>query len=324
MENNILIFGKNGQLGFELNRALSILGKTTALGRESAQNVDNLCGDLENPDGIIQTLNLIRPSIIVNAAAYTAVDLAETHSEKAHLINAIAVEKIAQWVAQNGAFFVHYSTDYVFDGAGDNPWRPDDVCQPINIYGQSKRAGELAIIHSGANYAIIRTSWVCAARGKNFVRTMLKLALEKSQLQIVADQFGAPTCADMLADVSAVLIQKYCLKAQNQPKPRANQKPFWAEVYHCAPRGVTNWRDLAVFCISQAKIAAPHLRWKIDNPERDILPIMSTDWKSPAARPKNSRLNIEKIQTDLNLTLPTWQLGITRIVEQCCSGGLGG
>ncbi|MDO9323192.1 MAG: dTDP-4-dehydrorhamnose reductase, partial [Pseudomonas sp.] len=233
----ILLLGKNGQVGWELQRSLAPLGELLALDSKSTA----YCGDLNNLPGIAATIRSFAPHVIVNAAAYTAVDKAESEPAQAQRINAEAVAVLAHEAQQLGAWLVHYSTDYVFDGSGATPWQETAAVGPLSVYGTSKLAGELAIQASGCKHLIFRTSWVYAARGNNFVKTMLRLAQERDSLNVIADQFGAPTGAELLADVTAHALR--CVQ----------QQPELAGLYHLAAAGETNWYSYARFVLEQAK-----------------------------------------------------------------------
>ena len=222
---NILLLGKNGQLGWELQRSLAPLGRVTALDRHGA---DGLCGDLADLDGLAATVRAVEPQVIVNAAAYTAVDRAESEPDQAARINAQAPAVLARAAAASGALLVHYGTDYVFDGSGQTPWQEDDATGPLNAYGRTKRAGEQAIVQAGCAHLILRTSWVYAARGGNFAKTMLKLAQERDALKVIDDQIGAPTGADLLADVAAHALRQLA------------QQPALSGTYHVAAAGHTS------------------------------------------------------------------------------------
>ena len=225
----ILLFGKNGQLGWELQRSLAPLGELIALDRRS----QDWCGDLTNLQGLLQTVQSVRPDIIVNAAAHTAVDKAESEPELARTINALAVGVLAQEANKLGAWLVHYSTDYVFDGSGTRPWHETDTPAPLSVYGQTKLQGEQLITATCHKHLIFRTSWVYAARGGNFAKTMLRLAQERERLTVIDDQWGAPTGAELLADVSAHAIRQVLQRPQN------------AGIYHMAAGGQTTWHDYA-------------------------------------------------------------------------------
>lgn len=289
-----LLFGKSGQLGWELQRALSPLGELIA--------VD--CGecDLTDPDRIRDLVRAIKPAVIVNAAAYTAVDKAEQETELAHAVNATATEILAREASLCGAWLVHYSTDYVFDGSGKHPWRESDSTRPLNAYGRSKLAGEQAVQASGCHYLIFRTSWVFAARRTNFIKTILRLAKERDQLQIIDDQVGAPTGAELLADVTAHAIRTAVLR------------PEIAGLYHFTASGEVSWHGYACFILETAGELGVRLRV---NPET-IRPIATSEYPTPARRPLNSRLDTSKLQTALGLYLPPWQVGVKRTVHEIC------
>ncbi|MDO9166328.1 MAG: dTDP-4-dehydrorhamnose reductase, partial [Rhodoferax sp.] len=235
----ILLFGKNGQIGWELQRSLAPLGELIALDRHNADR----CGDLGNPQGLAATVQEVRPDVIVNAAAYTAVDKAESEPELAGTINALAPGVLAQEAARLGAWLVHYSTDYVFDGSGTRPWTEADTPAPLNVYGRTKLEGEQLIQAVGPQHLILRTSWVYAARGGNFAKTMLRLAQERERLTVIDDQFGAPTGAELVADVTAHAI-RHLLK-----------HPEDAGLYHLAAGGETSWCGYANYVLAQVEYA---------------------------------------------------------------------
>lgn len=292
----ILLFGKNGQLGWELQRSLAPLGDLVALDRFDQQ----YCGDLSNPSGIAETVRTVRPDVIVNAAAYTAVDKAESESELANIINAVAPGTLAEEAKRIGAWLVHYSTDYVFDGSGDRPWREDDQVGPLNVYGQTKLAGEQAIRTSACLHLIFRTSWVYAARGNNFAKTMLRLAQERQQLSVINDQIGTPTGAELLADVSAHAI-RHALKT-----------PEVTGLYNLTAAGETSWYDYAHLVFDYARRAGIELK----TDKQSVAAIPTSAYQTPARRPLNSRLNTEKLQTVFDLQLPAWQLGVERMLSE--------
>ncbi|MBD9356745.1 dTDP-4-dehydrorhamnose reductase [Methylomonas albis] len=295
----VLLFGKNGQLGWELQRSLAPLGDLLALDRYD----QHYCGDLSNPRGVAETVRALRPDVIVNAAAYTAVDKAESENEAAHIINAVAPGTLAEEAKRCGAWLVHYSTDYVFDGSGDKPWQEDDQVSPLNVYGQTKLAGEQAIQASDCRHLIFRTSWVYAARGNNFAKTMLRLAQERQQLSVINDQIGTPTGAELLADVSAHAI---C---------RALKTPEVAGLYHLTAAGETSWYDYAHLVFDYARTAG--LELKTD--KQSVSAIPTSAYQTPAKRPLNSRLNTEKLKTVFDLQLPAWQLGVERMLSELYS-----
>lgn len=292
----ILLLGKNGQVGWELQRSLAPLGELIALDRHSQR----YCGDVGNPSGIIKTIQDLQPNVIVNAAAYTMVDKAETEIETADLINAKVPRVLADAAKVCGAWLVHYSTDYVFDGSGDQRWCENDATGPLSVYGQSKLAGEQAIQESGALHLIFRTSWVYAARGNNFAKTMLRLAEEREQLSVINDQFGAPTGAELLADVTAHTIRTACYR------------PDVAGLYHLVADGETSWFDYADYVLNFARDAGMPLKLAKDA----LTAIPTSQYPTPARRPLNSRLNTEKLKTTFDLCLPKWQSGVERMLKE--------
>ena len=296
----ILLLGKNGQVGWELQRSLAPLGELTALDRHGA---DGLCGDLGNPEGIAATVRAVQPQLIVNAAAYTAVDQAESEPELARRINAAAPAVLAREAAAGGALLVHYSTDYVFDGSGQRRWREDDATAPLSVYGQTKLEAEQAILASGCAHLILRTSWVYAARGGNFAKTMLRLAQERARLTVIDDQWGAPTGADLIADVSAHAIRQLRARAQD------------AGTYHLAAAGATTWFGYAKYVLTQARQAQSAIKLVA----HDVAPIPTSAYPTPARRPHNSRLDTRKLQTTFDLTLPPWQDGVQHMLREILS-----
>ncbi|WP_019864351.1 dTDP-4-dehydrorhamnose reductase [Methylovulum miyakonense] len=293
----ILLFGKNGQVGWELQRALAPLGELIALDRHSG---DGYCGDLSNLSGIAETISQIRPDVIVNAAAHTAVDKAESEPELARTINALASEVMAQEALRCGAWLIHYSTDYVFDGSGDKPWQETDATGPLGVYGATKLEGEQRIQQSGCQHIILRTSWVYAAKGNNFAKTMLRLAQERDSLNVINDQIGAPTGAELIADVTAHIIRT------------VRQKPEVSGVYHLVAAGETSWFGFAKLVLETAVKAGKVLKVQ---PEA-VQPIPTSAYPTPAKRPHNSRLNTSKLETTFNLTLPNWQTGVARMLTE--------
>lgn len=292
----ILLFGKNGQVGWELQRSLAPLGELVALGSDS----QTLCGDFNNLEGIAQTVRTVAPDIIVNAAAYTAVDKAESEPESARTINALAPGVLAQEAKRSGAWLIHYSSDYVFDGSGDAPWLETDSTAPLSVYGTTKLEGEEAIRATGCQHLIFRTSWVYAARGNNFAKTMLRLARERDSLTVIDDQIGAPTGADLLADVTAHAIRT------------ALQHPEVSGLYHLVADGQTSWHSYAGFVIDVAR----QMGIEIKTAPQAIQPVPSSAFPLPAPRPKNSRLDTGKLQNTFGLNLPHWQKGITRMLTE--------
>lgn len=291
---NILLFGKTGQVGWELQRALAPLGHIIALDTHS----EHYCGDFRYPERIAETILSIKPDVIVNAAAHTAVDKAESEPDLAHLLNEKSVEAIAKAAVSVGAWVIHYSTDYVFPGTGSTPWKETDITAPLNVYGESKLAGERAIQKYCTHYLIFRTSWVYAAKGNNFARTMLRLAKERSVLGIINDQFGAPTGAELLADCTAQAIRI------------AKVKPEVAGLYHLVASGTTTWYDYARLVFSEAREAGVELALTTLNG------LPTTAYPTPAQRPHNSRLDTEKFQRNFDLVLPDWDIGVKRMLAE--------
>jgi dTDP-4-dehydrorhamnose reductase len=292
----ILLLGKNGQVGWELQRSLAPLGQVLALDRHSTE----FCGDLSQPERLAKTVRDWRPDVIVNAAAHTAVDKAESEPELVRCLNATAPAALAQAAADIGAWLVHYSTDYVFNGHGDQSWQESDATGPLSVYGQTKLEGEQAIVASGCKHLIFRTSWVYAARGGNFAKTMLRLAAERERLTVINDQHGAPTGADLIADVTAHAIRS------------ARQKPGLGGIYHLVAAGETTWHGYASHVIAQARHIQPEQVLKVS----EIAPVPTTAFPTPAQRPLNSRLDARKLQEAFGLVLPPWQLGVDRMLSE--------
>lgn len=293
--NDILILGANGQVGWELQRSLAPLGRLLVCDRRR--------GDLEDLDGLRAMIREQRPAIIVNAAAYTAVDKAESDPERAQRVNAEAVGLLAKLAGELDAWLVHYSTDYVFDGQGDRPFREDHPTAPLNVYGRTKLAGEQAIRESGCRHLIFRTSWVYAARGANFAKTMLRLAGDRDELRVVADQVGAPTSAELIADVTAQALSTL------RQHPQAEQL---TGIYHLAAGGETSWHGFARFVIAEATNLGMSLR----TPAERVLPITTQEYPLPAVRPANSRLDTTRLRETFGLTLPDWQFHVRRMLVE--------
>ena len=289
----ILLLGKNGQVGWELQRSLAPLGELVACGSAEAD-----LGDLPALSALVRRM---RPQIIVNAAAHTAVDRCETEPERAMAINADAPGLLAREAALIDALLVHYSTDYVFDGSGSRPWAEADATGPLNIYGRSKLAGEEAIRASGCRHLILRTSWVYAARGGNFARTMLRLAGERESLNVIDDQIGAPTGAELIADVTAHALRGVV------------RRPDLAGTYHLAAAGATSWHGYATHVIEAARgMAASAVKVAADA----IHAVPSSAFPTPARRPLNSRLDCSKLQRAFDLHLPDWRIGVDRLLAE--------
>lgn len=292
----ILLLGKGGQVGWELQRALAPLGELVALGTQS----QDLAADFRQPEALAATVQAVRPDVIVNAAAYTAVDKAENEPAVAAAINAVAPGVLAREAAALGATLLHYSTDYVFDGSGDTPRDEEAATGPLSVYGRTKLDGEEAIRASGCRHLILRTSWVYAARGGNFAKTMLRLAGEREQLTVIDDQIGAPTGADLLADLSAHALR------------RLAQEPALAGTYHAVAGGEVSWHGYARHVIEWARARGHALRVA---PEA-ILPIPTRAYPTPAQRPLNSRLDTRKLRRAFDLKLPHWQPGVDRMLSE--------
>jgi len=291
-----LLFGKGGQVGWELQRSLAPLGELIALDVDSRQQ----CGDFTRLDDIAQTVRAIAPDVIVNAAAYTAVDKAESEPEQVRTINALAPGILARESRKLGSWLIHYSTDYVFDGSGSKPWVETDPTGPCSVYGSTKLEGEEAIRASGCHHLIFRTSWVYAARGGNFAKTMLRLAQERERLTVIDDQIGAPTGADLLADVTAHAIRT------------ALQQPELSGLYHLAAGGETSWHGYACFVLNLARQAGIELKVAAEN----VIPVPTSAFPLPARRPLNSRLDARKLKTTFDVHLPLWRTGVARMLTE--------
>ena len=294
----ILLLGKNGQVGWELQRSLAPLGELVALDRHST----DFCGDLTNLGGIRETVQKVRPQVIVNAAAYTAVDKAESDAATAHTVNAQAPAVLAEAAGTAGAWLLHYSTDYVFDGSGSKAWEETDPTGPLSVYGRTKLEGEQRIAAVCPQHLILRTSWVYAARGGNFAKTMLRLAAERERLSVVDDQFGAPTGADLLADVSAHMLRSAL----------AGPATGFAGIYHVAAAGETSWHGYARFVLDCAAKGGRALKASAGA----VDPVATSAFPTPAVRPHNSRLNTAKLRGAFGLQLPAWQQGVARMLAE--------
>jgi dTDP-4-dehydrorhamnose reductase len=290
----LLLTGHNGQVGFELRRALAVLGEVIAIDSEDC--------DLADEAAIRRVLRDLRPDVIVNPAAYTAVDKAESEQALARAINARAPGVLAEEAKTLGALLVHYSTDYVFDGTKLGSYQESDTPNPSSVYGATKLAGEGAIAAAGWRHLILRTSWVVGAHGGNFAKTMLRLAGERDTLSVVADQFGAPTSAALLADLTAHLVRE----AQRTPAD------FPYGLYHAVARGETNWHGYACHVIERARAAGKAIRVAPDA----IKAITTSDYPTPAKRPANSRLDTSLLRETFGLHLPDWKIGVDHILDQ--------
>ncbi|MCG3785374.1 dTDP-4-dehydrorhamnose reductase [Delftia acidovorans] len=296
----LLLLGRNGQVGWELQRSLAPLGELIALDRQGDAGGQGLCGDLSRLDELARTVRALRPDVIVNAAAHTAVDKAESEPDQARLLNALAPQVLAREAVQTGALLVHYSTDYVFDGSGSAARTETDATAPLSVYGSSKLEGEQLIQASGCRHLIFRTSWVYAARGGNFAKTMLRLAQEREALSVIDDQWGAPTGADLIADVTAHAIRQL----QRQPGDQG--------LYHLVAGGETTWHAYASHVIAKARELAPERPWKVQR----IAAVPTSAFPTPAQRPHNSRLNTDRLQQTFGLRLPHWQAGVDRMLQE--------
>lgn len=292
----ILLFGKNGQVGWQLQRSLAPLGEVVALGHDGEHG---LCGDFSDPDGVAETIRKIAPEIIVNAAAFTAVDGAESAPELARTVNACTPGVLATEASKLDAWLVHYSTDYVFNGQGETPWLETDSPDPLSIYGKTKLEGERSVARC-PKHLIFRTSWVYAARGNNFVKTMLRLAQERDHLKVIDDQIGAPTGADLIADVTAHALR------------HVRSLPALAGLYHLAASGETSWHGYAAYVIELARRQGMAIRL----PSDAIEAIPTRAYATPACRPLNSRLDTRKLREAFGIHLPHWQPGVARMIEE--------
>ena len=290
----LLLLGKNGQVGWELQRSLAPLGEVVALERNDAG------GDIADLAGLVQAIRALRPDVIVNAAAHTAVDKAEAEPELVLRLNAEAPEAMAEEAGRLGALLVHYSTDYVFDGSGSQPRDEVDATGPLSAYGRTKLDGEQRIAASGCRHLIFRTSWVYAARGGNFAKTMLRLAQEREKLSVIDDQWGAPTGADLIADITAHAIRHVA------------QRDADLGLYHLVAAGETTWHAYASHVIAEARRLRPDLGWKV----RDIAAVPTTAFQTAAARPLNSRLATDRLRQAMHLRLPDWQQGVDRMLHE--------
>lgn len=291
----ILLTGRNGQVGFELQRALAPLGKVVAVGTADC--------DLTDGAALRSLVQSVQPALIVNPAAYTAVDKAETDSDKARAVNAVAPGILGEEAAKLGAAVIHYSTDYVYDGRKAGPYTEADATGPQSVYGQTKLDGEQALAAATPRHVVLRTSWVVGAHGGNFAKTMLRLAGEREELKVVADQFGAPTSAALIADVTAHIAHRYLQQG-------ATGFPFGT--YHLAAEGETSWHAYAQFVIGEALRHGKALK---ASPDR-VHPIPASAYPTPAQRPTNSRLDTARLRQTFGLHLPPWQDGVRHILQQ--------
>ena len=298
----ILLLGKNGQVGWELQRALAPLGEIVALGSDSPAP---LRADFSDPDSLAATVRAVAPQIIVNAAAHTAVDKAESEPELARALNATAPGVLAREARHLGAWLMHYSTDYVFDGSGSTPWTEESPTGPLSVYGATKLEGEELIRASGCRHLIFRTSWVYAARGGNFAKTMLRLARERERLTVIDDQIGAPTGAELLADLTAHALRT------------ARQRPEVSGTYHAVASGETSWHGYARHVIEFARARGEAIKV----PAGAIKPVPTSAFPTPAKRPGNSRMKTAKLRETFGLVPPDWQAAVERMLTETLGCG---
>ena len=297
----ILLLGKDGQVGWELQRALAPLGELRSMGRSEA--------DFSQPETLRALVAEVKPDVIVNAAAYTAVDKAESDVETARSVNALAPGVLAEAAAASGAWLVHYSTDYVFDGTKEGAWLEGDATKPLSVYGRTKCEGEERIRAAGARHLILRTSWVFAPRGGNFAKTMLRLAKERDSLNVIADQHGAPTGAELIADATALALHR--LRGAGQAADAMSG------TYHLAAAGETTWHGYAQHVLAEALKQGAQLK---ATPE-SVLPIATEAYPTPAARPHNSRMNTQLFETTFGLTMPDWRHHVNRLIAELATQG---
>jgi dTDP-4-dehydrorhamnose reductase len=295
----ILLLGKNGQVGWELQRSLAPLGDLVALDRSGDLEL-GLCGDLQDLEGLRRTVRTLRPDVVVNAAAHTAVDRAQSEPDLARRLNAEAPAALAEASQSINALLVHYSTDYVFDGSGTTPWIESAPTGPQNVYGRTKLEGEQAITDVCSRHLILRTSWVFAARGSNFAKTILRLGVDRERLTVINDQHGAPTGADLIADISAHAIRQTL------------QRPQDKGLYHLAASGETTWNGYARFVVDTARLINPDLKLAV----KEVAPVPTSSFPTPAQRPHNSRLDTSRLCQTFGVRLPCWTHGVARMLSE--------
>ena len=293
---DILILGARGQVGKELCRALNDCGNTVELDSQSVHR----CGDLRDQGGLSRTIQELRPSIIINAAAYTKVDLAESNQAEAFATNFNGVKTLAHEAQKIGALLIHFSTDYVFDGSLQRPYTEVDITNPLNVYGDSKLKGDLAVMNSGCEYLIFRTSWVYSPHGDNFLKKILHLGRSKSSLSVVCDQIGVPTSASLIARVVTHCLQSSVLG------------DGFSGVYNLTPRGASNWHEYAVYALAEAR----NLGWPIKTTEALVEPVSTEYYKGLARRPLYSCLNTHKLRTSFDIELPDWKHDVKSTVAR--------
>lgn len=306
----VLLLGKDGQLGHALNRALRALGEVTAVGRHQL-DLALLVEQAASQNALTRLIEQSQPDIIVNAMAYTAVDRAEQEPTTALAVNALAPGLLAQAAQDHGACLVHYSTDYVFDGKRSRPYTEEDSTHPLSVYGHSKREGEINVARACERHMILRTSWVYGAYGQNFLKTMLRLALERPALKIVNDQYGAPTGVDLLAQVTVQILQQSLQIPTAEPTAQPIPQSHPWGLYHVSAAGVTNWYDYAQFVIQSARERG----WPIKPQPQDIQGIASSQYPVAATRPQYSLLDTSRIRQTFGLSLPDWKVGVADVVK---------
>jgi len=300
----ILLVGKNGQVGWELQRTLATLGEVVAIDRQGM--------DLANPDSIRGAIRATRPDLIVNAAAYTAVDKAESEPDLAMAINGIAPGIMAEEAKRLGAAMVHYSTDYVFDGTKISPYTEEDAPNPLSVYGKTKLAGERAIQAAGIPHLIFRTSWVYGTRGRNFLLTILRLAKERDELKIVDDQIGAPTWSRMIAEATAQILAQSILPLTSHPSLLTQ----YGGIYNLTAAGRTSWYGFAKAILESMSLQGAHSSLITHHPMPKLIPIATPEYPLPAPRPLYSMLSSDKLNRVFGVVLPSWDTSLTLCMDE--------
>ncbi|KQT14384.1 dTDP-4-dehydrorhamnose reductase [Ramlibacter sp. Leaf400] len=300
----ILLFGAMGQVGWQLRRSLAALGDVIALERSSRP----LCGDLCDARGVAASAAEVAPDVVVNAAAFTAVDRAQDEADLAFAVNAAAPEALARAAARQGAWMLHYSTDYVYDGSGERPWQETDEPGPLNVYGRSKLAGDEAVMREAPRHLVLRTGWVFDSRGRNFARSILDAAMTRDSLTVVDDQWGAPTQAALIADVTAQVLRTV---ASTPGSERL------AGLYHVAAEGFVSRHGYAQQLLHEAAARGWPLRAGADR----VQAVASIDHPTRALRPKNCRLDTRRLRETFGVALPPWQDGVRSVVAELAPQG---
>jgi dTDP-4-dehydrorhamnose reductase len=295
----LLLIGANGQVGWQLRRSLAPLGNVFAATRDG-----EVCGDLSQPERLKESIRALKPDVVVNAGAYTAVDRAEDEPDLAFAINGRAVEALAEATAATGSWLVHYSSDYVYRGDGTRAWVESDPCEPLGVYGKSKLAGDVGAVRN-PRHLVFRTSWVFDSWGGNFVKSILKAATQRDELKVVCDQWGAPTRAALIADVTAIALREVMRTPKDSSK---------AGIYHLAPAGETNWNAYARLAIAEAMQRGAPVRATPDK----VHPIPAAEYAAKAPRPANSRLDTARLRGAFGITLPPWEAGVRAVVAELC------